>query len=105
MTVQALWHNDGHSMTLGLNKDEIVIESTSCPRGEECRHEDASCVVEFFLDNYGLDVNVGSCTINGPIEIAWTFIEVDRNLDSGQVWVIPTDDPMFAAWADHQTNA
>lgn len=105
MTIQAVWHNDGHSIQLGLDKGEVQILQTSCPQLGDCNHEDAPCVVEWFLDNYGLEINQGSCSIDGEIQIAWTFIEEGRDIESGQVWVIPANDPVFASWSDSQTSA
>jgi len=98
------WHNDGHKMSLVLDKAEIVIRSVSCPHGQD---EDASCsgivkgqcVVEYFLNRYGFDCNVGVAPVSPEMEIAWTLVGEPRyDVELCQVWVIPVADEFFAAW-------
>lgn len=103
------WHNDGHIVTLLLNKDKLEITGVYCPkRGKEdspCVHDDVSCVVEHFLNTYGLDCNVGVVAPSAELPIAWAFLG-DRHKDLGacQVWVIPTEDEAFSAWIATQTT-
>ena len=103
------WHNDGHVVTLLLNKDKLEITGVYCPnRGKEdspCAHDDVTCVIEHFLNIYGLDCNVGVVTPSAELSIAWAFIG-DRHKDLGacQVWVIPTEDEAFSAWIATQTT-
>lgn len=101
------WHNDGHIVTMLLNKDKLEILKVVCPNIERnnslCEHDDVACVVEYFLKIYGLDCNVGVVEPSGEISFAWAFIG-DRHKDLGscQVWVIPTNDEAFSAWLSTQ---
>ena len=99
-----IWHNDGHKMSLFLDKAEIVIRSVFCPH---VGVEDAACagivkdqcVVEHFLHRYGFDCNVGVAQVAPEMEIAWTLVGEPRyDVELCQVWVIPTADEFFAAW-------
>lgn len=103
------WHNDGHKMSLVLDKAEIVIRSVTCPHG---RSEDAACsgivkdqcVVEYFLNRYGFDCNVGVAPVAPEMEIAWTIVGEPRyDVELCQVWVIPVADEFFAAWLVSQS--
>lgn len=97
------WHNDGHVVTMLLNKDKLEIVQIQCPNTSKenslCRHDDVVCVVEYFLKMYGLDCNVGVVEPSGKMPFAWAFLG-DRHKDLGacQVWVIPTNDEAFSAW-------
>lgn len=103
------WHNDGHAVMMLLNKDKIEIIGVQCPnKGKEdspCEHDDSPCVVEYFLNLYGLECNVGVVDPSAEMKIAWAFIG-DRHKDLGacQVWVIPTDDEAFSAWIATQAG-
>jgi hypothetical protein len=99
---EAVWHDDGHVIRLEINKDQMIVAETICPQKGTCKHEDTSCVVEYFLDRYGMELNVGVCRAAADIRIAWSLNEDSKDLDACQVWIIPTDDAMFAAWADYQ---
>jgi hypothetical protein len=92
------WHNDGHSIELSLDGSEVKISTTHCPNKGACKHQDAACVVDWFLQMYGIEVNVGACEITGNIPIAWTFIPHNAGLEFSRLWIIPTDDISFAAW-------
>lgn len=101
---ETLWHNDGHIITLQLNKSNLEIIEIFCPnvtQGESatCSHDDTSCVVKFFLETFGLDCNVGVVAPSEKIQMAWAFVG-DRHKDLGtcQVWVIPSQDEAFSAW-------
>ena len=94
----AVWHNDGHVMCLRLEHQNIIITEVICPEVDSCTHEDTECMVRYFLNRFGLECNVGSCDAATQVEIAWHFSGDKRDLESGQVWVIPTSDDAFAAW-------
>lgn len=98
---EAVWHDDGHVMRLELDKDQVIISQTTCPQKGACSLDGASCIVEYFLDRYGLELNIGSCSITEDIRIAWTYLAEGRDIDAGQVWIIPTNDPVFAAWSTY----
>ena len=102
------WHNDGHIVTLSLNKDKLEIVDVYCPNKEKddspCKHDDIPCVVQYFLNLYGIECNVGVAPPNAQMPIAWAFVG-DRHKDLGscQVWVIPTEDEAFSAWIASQS--
>lgn len=101
------WHNDGHSVTILLNKSFLEIVSIYCPNNgnsdSSCSHHDVPCVVEYFLQIYGFDCNVGVTIPKETINFAWAFIgEKHKDLGSCQVWVIPSDDEAFSAWITTQ---
>lgn len=102
MPNEALWHKDGHFIHLMLEKEAVNVSSVTCPDGKECKTEEDACVVQFFVERYGLDVNVGSCPAAADIEIAWTLIGKMRDLESAQLWIIPVEDYVFQAFVDAQ---
>jgi cytochrome c oxidase subunit 2 len=71
------WHEDGHSFCVTIDKSVAMPTMFHCPnRVDEtsaCMH-DGDCVVERFMDVYGLECNVGVSEVSGPVEIAWTII-------------------------------
>ena len=93
-----VWHRDGHKFRLQLHKHEVIILDVVCPGEEACQHEQAGCLVEWFLRRFGLDCNVGIAEPAGEMEIAWTLVGDTYDLDLCQVWVIPVNDEAFAAW-------
>ena len=93
-----VWHQDHHVIHLLLEKSELVILEVTCPGTGECVHRQTSCVVKHFLGRFGLECNVGSCVPSGEMEIAWTLQGERDDLDLSQVWVIPLNDDLFAAW-------
>lgn len=95
--IEANWNDDGHIISLELNQHEVVVTTVNCPGGA-CRHEDAACVVRYFIEIYGLECNVGVCPVAAEMPIAWTLIGNARDLDACQLWFIPTDDQVFQSW-------
>lgn len=102
-TDEMVWHKDGHSVTLQINKSELKIIGTHCPHSQSetapCRHEETPCVVKWFLQTFGMECNVGVAAPKETMELAWNLIGTERQeLGSCQVWVIPVDDEAFSAW-------
>jgi hypothetical protein len=102
-TDSMMWHDDGHSITLQLQKSDLKILAVNCPHKDAedkpCSHPDAPCVIEWFLMRYGLECNVGVCAPSGELGISWTFVGSNhQELEACQVWIIPRDDEAFAAW-------
>ena len=102
-TTEMVWHKDGHIVICQLNKSELQILGVVCPHKEKddapCRHSDAPCVVEWFMQTYGFECNVGVAKPSSEMEIAWHFIGDNyKDLGSCQVWVIPVADEAFSAW-------
>ena len=104
-----IWHDDGHVVVLQINKSELKILQTVCPhKGEKekpCNHPDTECVVDWFISRFGLDCNVGVCEPFPRLEVAWAFVgDKHREIESGQVWIIPKNDEAFAAWLISQKS-
>jgi len=101
------WHNDGHSFMLVLDKSLIITSLFHCPHrnddAQPCRVGE-TCIVETFIDRFGLDCNVGVTEVAGAIEIAWTLVGDKSDEDECQVWVIPVNDEFFSAWSAGQMN-
>jgi hypothetical protein len=95
-----VWHNDGHSIYMVLNRNEIEIQVVSCPGHEnrECQIGKFDCIVDWFLDRFGLDCNVGVCELSSTMEIAWSVQGDVEDPDLCQVWIIPLADEAFSAW-------
>ncbi len=109
MNEEIVWHNDGHAIHLTLRQDVLEITRTECPNGHgselaPCWHAEAKCIVTWFLDRYGLEVNVGVSAPTPRMEIAWGRSGSTWDLDTMQVWTISIEDDFFAAWVDSQTT-
>lgn len=100
-----VWHSDGHSIYMVLNRNELEIQVVSCPGhdGRECEIGKFDCIVDWFLDRYGLDCNVGVSEVDSTMEIAWSVQGDTSDPDTCQVWVIPIADEAFSAWLATQT--
>lgn len=101
---ETLWHKDGHRIYLQVNRNELSVIMTSCPGGDdrECKVGRFDCVVQWFIDRYGLDCNVGVCEAAAELELAWAMQGDPNDPDVCQVWVIPVTDMAFAAWLETQ---
>lgn len=100
---ELVWHDDGHGIYLRIEKDKITVNPAPCPhsRSEEsaCYHRGVSgCMVEYFVQMYGLEVNEGICPPSEEMEVAWAFHGDLYDIDASQVWIIPKADEDFAAW-------
>lgn len=102
------WHNDQHSFSLEIQRENIRITEVHCPNDKDsnapCAHRTVGCLVRWFLNNYGLDCNVGVCPAAPEIGIAWSLQGDGYELDMTQVWIIPTSDPLFAGWLATQES-
>jgi hypothetical protein len=103
------WHDDGHVIWLELNKSELVILGVNCPNSDDpeapCRHRFVGCMVDWFMQVYGLECNVGVCEPSNELQIAWTIIGDTHDLDVCQCWIIPTSDDVFSMWAATQRGS
>lgn len=104
---EMIWHDDGHKVSLRINKSELEVTSVYCPMKDDrkCRHEEADCVVEYFVLRYGMECNAGVCSASDTLEICWTYLGEQRYIDMGQVWFMPKTDEMFSAWLIAKKNA
>jgi len=91
------WHNDGHTITMRINRSEIEIVEVSCPGGDECSSR-SGCVVKYFVSRYGLECNIGACAPEEVMEICWALVGDDYDIDAAQLWFVPIKDEVFYAW-------
>jgi hypothetical protein len=97
----ATWHTDGHVLYLQLEQNELHIGLLSCPHGRQggpCESREVPCTVEYFINNFGLECNVGSAPAQAEMEIAWTLLGDDFDLGACQMWWLPLEDTAFASW-------
>lgn len=103
-TLSAEWHRDGHFLYLTIEKDRLNVAFALCPFGKSkdspCWHRQAPCVVEHYVNLYGLDCNVGVAPAKANLEIAWALLGDDTDLDLAQLWWIPVDDEAFASFLE-----
>lgn len=95
-----LWHNDGHKITLRINKAELEILDIYCPNGRagECHHDRWGCMVQFFIDRFGLECNVGVCPASEILQICWSIVGDRNDIEACQLWFVPLNDEVFHAW-------
>jgi hypothetical protein len=91
------WHEDGHKVRFRWNADQVEISYVECPFAGTtglCNLRRDHCVVDTFVGVYGSEVNIGSCDINGPQEIAWVALPGGSDLDNefSQIWIVPLSD-------------
>lgn len=94
------WHDDGHVIQLSLDQGSVGVTGVICPNRGECAHAETRCIVDYFIMNYGLECNVGSCEMARDIQIAWTVENGSGSLDALQVWITPVDDIAFAGFRE-----
>ena len=98
---ELIWHDDGHSVELRINRSNLEIVGTVCPNGDfgECRLPSQECAVVAFIHAYGMECNVGVCKPAPIVEIAWALVgDKEMGFENCQVWFIPTTDEIYTAW-------
>ena len=95
-----LWHDDGHSITLRINRSELEVLSITCPKSDDrkCASEEHDCVVEYYIHRFGMECNAGVCPATENMEICWTSVGSEHDVDSMQLWFMPINDDVFGAW-------
>lgn len=95
---------DHHTVSIRWDEDTLKIGSVWCPWESDdstgmCNRLRDYCVVERFFDVYGAELNIGTTSVDGPVEIAWIGVPGGSDIDSeySQVWIIPVEDPDFRA--------
>jgi len=100
------WHNDGHIISLKLDKGFVIISEVYCPfetNPEAACQVTGSCIVKSFLERYGLECNVGTVAAKPELQIAWSLVgNPVMGLETCQVWTIPIEDEFFASWLASQ---
>jgi len=104
---ELLWHDDGHQIYLRLEKSLVRVSPMDCPFQEApdaaCYHVGISgCSVKYFVQMYGLDVNVGVADPVAEMPISWAIQGDAYSIDHTQVWIIPNSDTQFAAFLETQ---
>lgn len=104
---ELVWHNDGHILTLTLSKETVRVGVLACPHGEKegspCYHQGTNgCIVKYFINMYGLEVNIGEVEASHHIEIAWSKEGSDWDIDLVNFVVMPLNDPTFKDWLEAQ---
>ena len=109
MIKELSWNVDGHRILVNINQNEVDITPSICPHGATedapCYHEGISgCVVNYFVNTYGLEVNTGVVAAQPSIEIAWAMSGSKWEVDLVDLKIIPVDDPNFSDWYSSITN-
>ena len=92
-----IWHNDGHSLWLRINRADLEILEIKCPGGDECGSKNG-CVVKWFIGIYGFDCNIGTSAPEEHLEICWALVGDADSVDTSQLWFVPVKDEVFYAW-------
>lgn len=103
MAKDIAWNVDGHRILLTINKTVIDVSPSICPHGSTpdspCYHEGIeSCVVNYFVNTYGLETNHGVVPSAPSVEIAWATSGSPWDVDMVDFMMIPVDDPHFKDW-------
>lgn len=104
--VEQMWHNDGHSIVLRINRADLEILDIICPNQESgggCMNIHQECAVRWFIGRYGMDCNGGVCPADRQIRICWTLIGDKNDYESAQLWFMPLNDEVFQAWLTSNT--
>jgi len=102
------WHNDGHTVVLRLNKAQLEVVEVNCPsdNGGPCASDGRSstssdglgCLVQYFIQRFGMDCNIGVCAPEETMAICWTILGDVHDPDAAQLWFVPVNDEVFYAW-------
>lgn len=103
-----VWHDDGHRLYLQIDQSDLRVVQVLCPfpNGGDCHHDEVDgCMVDHFVNRFGLECHVGVCAPKEYLDIAWTLQGSVMDLDASQVWIIATEDPIYASWRESQIEA
>ena len=108
------WHNDGHTVTLRLNKSELEVLEVTCPsdNGGPCASDGRSsassdglgCIVQYFIRRFGMECNIGVCPPEEIMAICWAMVGDKRDPDAAQLWFVPDNDEVFYAWMTQSSD-
>lgn len=106
---ELVWHNDGHKIYLQLEKATVSVVPLGCPFDEDpsapCYHKGlGGCAVRYFVQMYGLDVNVGIADPMAEMPISWTLQGDGYSVDRAQLWIIPNNDIQFMGFLESQKS-
>jgi len=97
------WNKDGHRLLLDINKSSLDVAPGICPNGASegaaCYHRGIqSCLVNHFINVFGLETNTGTVAASDIIEIAWCSEGNEWDIDLVEFLMIPVNDPHFHDW-------
>ena len=119
---EVVWSNDGHTIMLHIDKDNLEILDVSCPHDLALRNDieeeaiadevvghpglagsKVGCIVKHFVNLYGFECNIGSCAPEPVLEISWCLHGSIDDIDQAQLWFVPIKDEVFYAWMTQRT--
>lgn len=97
------WNVDGHKISLTINKSELIVSALICPylgdKESPCYHRGIEgCVVNYFVNTFGLETNSGSVPASEFVDIAWCSDGSVWDIDLVEFLMIPMNDPYFKDW-------
>ena len=99
---EVAWNNDGHKVSLRLNKSDLEVSEVVCPHDPEDSESpcftETGCVVTNFINLYGLECNIGVCPPEPEMEICWCIQGSISDIETSQLWFVPVKDEVFYAW-------
>lgn len=102
---ELVWHDDGHVVVLSLNRADLQVLEVRCPdENGPCSNAKVGCLVRWFITRFGLDCHVGVAPPAAEMQFAWAVSGDVYDLDACQVWIVSTEDDLFAAWAFSQRH-
>jgi hypothetical protein len=98
--IEQVWNDDNHSIVLRINKSELEVLEVVCPHEGKaaCKNMMDDCVIQWFVNRFGMDCNGGMCPPIENLQICWTIVGDINDFDSCQIWFMPKTDEVFAAW-------
>lgn len=104
------WNVDGHRLVLNVTKSNVDVAPGICPhgavQGAPCYHAGVDgCVVNYFINVFGLETNTGTVPASPSIEIAWCSEGSEWDVDLVEFLMIPIEDPHFKDWLDSQQSS
>lgn len=100
---EPIWIEDGHKLHFRIDQAEVGVFYVECPfegLQARCNKGRENCVIDTFVAIYGTELNIGEAFIYGPLEIAWTPVLGQSDIDDefAQVWIIPLADQSYKAF-------
>lgn len=103
---EAVWHNDGHSISLTLNRAVLEVVANPCPfepdEERDCGHEDTRCVFEYYVNLFGEQCNYGISPARPQLDVAWAILGSGKFLDESELRFFPIEDEAFASFLEEK---
>ena len=99
------WNVDGHEIVVKMAHDKFLVSAVPCSNesspASKCFHQDLNgCLVEYFVNTYGIDVQEGSAEVKSPMKIGWAVWGESSDIDLVVFMFIPEDDETFRNWVE-----